>query len=334
MPSPERIEAVDRSAAMTTLLRLKGVNKSFAIKSGVVRACRNVNLEIRKGEVLGLVGESGSGKSTIANIALGLESIDSGEIQFQDQSLSSLLQEDPRSYRRKVQPVFQQPLLALNSRRTIGWSIQEPLVVHGIGDRSSRRERAMGLLEQVGLSKDHFDRYPHQMSGGQLQRVNIARALAVNPELLICDEAVSALDVSVQAQIINLFLEVQQRLGVALLFISHDLDVVRHLSDRIAVMYAGTICEIADTDAIFESPAHPYTRALLAASSLERSNRLSEIDLIKFRKEEIPNKGCPFAPRCSFAREACSDAHLQQESLSEEREVSCIRIREVIEGVR
>jgi peptide/nickel transport system ATP-binding protein/oligopeptide transport system ATP-binding protein len=319
---------------MTALLTLKDVNKSFSIKSGVVKACRNVNLEIRKGEVLGLVGESGSGKSTIANIALGLEGVDSGEIHFQGRSLTHLLREDPRSYRRKVQPVFQQPLLALNSRRTIGWSIQEPLLVHGIGDRASRRERAVELLEQVGLSKDHFDRYPQQMSGGQLQRVNIARALAVNPELLICDEAVSALDVSVQAQIINLFLEVQQNLGVALLFISHDLDVVRHLSDRIAVMYAGTICEIADTDLIFDRPAHPYTRALLAASSLERDHGLGEIDLVKFRKEEIPDGGCPFAPRCSFATEKCSTAILRQETLSKDREVSCIRIEEITEGIR
>lgn len=315
---------------MTVLLKLEQVNKTFKIKSGQVKACRDVNLEIRAGEVLGLVGESGSGKSTIANIALGLESVDSGRIVFEGRDLATLLHDDPRSYRRKVQPVFQQPLLALNSRRTIGWSIQEPLIVHGIGDRNSRKERALELLEQVGLTKDHFDRYPHQMSGGQLQRVNIARALAVNPELLICDEAVSALDVSVQAQIINLFLEVQQRLGVALLFISHDLEVVRHLSDRIAVMYAGTICEIAETDAIFDRPAHPYTRALLSASSL---NRRDSIDLEKFRKEEVPDHGCPFAPRCTFARQICTETTPHQESITLGREVSCVRIDEIMEGV-
>jgi oligopeptide/dipeptide ABC transporter ATP-binding protein len=316
---------------MSALLKLDHINKTFAIKNGEVKACRDVTLEINAGEVLGLVGESGSGKSTIANIALGLESVDSGEILFEGDSLKKLLHDDPRSYRRKVQPVFQQPLLALNSRRTIGWSIQEPLVVHGIGDRSSRKERALDLLEQVGLGREYFDRYPHQMSGGQLQRVNIARALAVNPRLLICDEAVSALDVSVQAQIINLFLEVQQRLGVALLFISHDLEVVRHISDRIAVMYAGTICEIAETDEIFNHPAHPYTRALLSASSLSRHG--ASLDLAKFRKEEVPNEGCPFAPRCTFARDTCSTAKMVQEVISTGREVSCVRINEILEGV-
>jgi oligopeptide/dipeptide ABC transporter ATP-binding protein len=316
---------------MSALLKLDHISKTFAIKNGEVKACRDVTLEINAGEVLGLVGESGSGKSTIANIALGLESVDSGEILFEGDSLKKLLHDDPRSYRRKVQPVFQQPLLALNSRRTIGWSIQEPLVVHGIGDRSSRKERALDLLEQVGLGREYFDRYPHQMSGGQLQRVNIARALAVNPRLLICDEAVSALDVSVQAQIINLFLEVQQRLGVALLFISHDLEVVRHISDRIAVMYAGTICEIAETDEIFNHPAHPYTRALLSASSLSRHG--ASLDLAKFRKEEVPNEGCPFAPRCTFARDTCSTAKMVQEVISTGREVSCVRINEILEGV-
>jgi oligopeptide/dipeptide ABC transporter ATP-binding protein len=316
---------------MSALLKLDHINKTFAIKNGEVKACRDVTLEINAGEVLGLVGESGSGKSTIANIALGLESVDSGEILFEGDSLKKLLHDDPRSYRRKVQPVFQQPLLALNSRRTIGWSIQEPLVVHGIGERSSRKERAVELLEQVGLGREYFDRYPHQMSGGQLQRVNIARALAVNPRLLICDEAVSALDVSVQAQIINLFLEVQQRLGVALLFISHDLEVVRHISDRIAVMYAGTICEIAETDEIFNHPAHPYTRALLSASSLSRHG--ASLDLAKFRKEEVPNEGCPFAPRCTFARDTCSTAKMVQEVISTGREVSCVRINEILEGV-
>ena len=169
------------------------------------------------------------------------------------------------------------------------------------------------------------------MSGGQLQRVNIARALAVNPKLLICDEAVSALDVSVQAQIINLFLEVQQKLGVALLFISHDLEVVRHISDRIAVMYAGTICEVAATDEIFASPIHPYTRALLAASSLDQSNQSRALDLTKFRKEEIPSHGCPFAPRCSFARELCNEAILIQETIATGREISCARAHEIRE---
>lgn len=318
---------------MTPLLRLKNINKSFRIKGGEVKACRNVNLEIFPGEVLGLVGESGSGKSTLANIALGLESIDSGSISFEGQDLSSMLRNDSKSFRQKVQPVFQQPLLALNSLRTVGWSIEEPLRVHGIGDRASRKEMAHSLLQQVGLSTDHYDRLPFQMSGGQLQRVNIARALAVNPKLLICDEAVSALDVSVQAQIINLFLEVQKEFGVALLFISHDLEVVRHLSDRIAVMYAGTICEVAETDQLFENPAHPYTRALLSASSLEQKDDRGSLEISKFRHEEVPGQGCPFSPRCTFAQSECSVAILEQSHMADGREVSCIRIHEISKGV-
>lgn len=318
---------------MTPLLQLKNINKNFLIKDGTVRACRNVNLEILPGEVLGLVGESGSGKSTLANIALGLESIDSGSITFEGKDLTSMLRNDSRSFRQKVQPVFQQPLLALNSLRTVGWSIEEPLKVHGIGDRATRKKMAHSLLQQVGLSADHYDRLPFQMSGGQLQRVNIARALAVNPKLLICDEAVSALDVSVQAQIINLFLEVQQQLGVALLFISHDLEVVRHLSDRIAVMYAGTICEVAETDRLFENPAHPYTRALLSASSLgqQREGRTAEIS--KFRHEEVPSEGCPFSPRCTFSQAECAGAILEQLRMKDGREVSCVRIEEISKGV-
>jgi oligopeptide/dipeptide ABC transporter ATP-binding protein len=316
---------------MNPVLSIRSLNKTFSIKGSKINACRDVTLEIGSGEVLGLVGESGSGKSTIANIVLGLESFDSGHILFADEPLQEILSRDPKGYRRKVQPIFQQPLLALNSRRTIGWSVQEPLIVHDVGNRVSRREKAVQLLSDVGLSSDFFDRYPYQLSGGQLQRVNIARALAVNPQLLICDEPVSALDVSVQAQIINLFLEVQKRLGVALLFISHDLEVVRHLSDRIAVMYAGTICEIGETDEIFTTPMHPYTQTLLSASILDGHDK--DLDITKLRKEEVPMQGCPFAPRCTFARHSCEHAELKQILINESREVSCIRIDEIWEGV-
>lgn len=316
---------------MSSVLSIRGLNKTFSVKGSKINACRDVNLEIGPGEVLGLVGESGSGKSTIANIVLGLESFDSGQIHFADEPLGEILATDPKGYRRKVQPIFQQPLLALNSRRTIGWSVQEPLYVHQVGTRTTRREKAVQLLSDVGLSSEFLDRYPYQLSGGQLQRVNIARALAVNPQLLICDEAVSALDVSVQAQIINLFLELQERLGVALLFISHDLEVVRHLSDRIAVMYAGTICEIGQTDEIFTSPMHPYTQVLLSASLLAGHNK--NLDITKLRKEEVPMQGCPFAPRCTFARHRCEHAELKQNLVKKSREVSCIRINEILEGV-
>ena len=310
---------------MSTLLEVRNVSKSFNLKDGNVKACSNVNLKIHRGEILGLVGESGSGKTTMSNLILGLETPDEGEIFFKDQELSEIITKDQKLFRRGVQGVFQQPLLALDSLRTIQWSMTEPLVVHDIGNSASRKVKVRELLGLVGLDETYLQRYPNQLSGGQLQRVNIARALALSPELLICDEAVSALDVSVQAQIINLFLEIKSSLGVALLFISHDLEVVRHLSDRIVVMYAGSFVEESKTDDLVENPLHPYSRALLSASSIHDSTEADNWDMSTFRREDLPLVGCKFAPRCRYAEDSCRENEPETRSFGADRQSACFK---------
>jgi peptide/nickel transport system ATP-binding protein len=251
---------------MTALLELRGASKVFESRRGrSVVACREVSLAVEEGEVVGLVGESGSGKSTVANMALGLLEPSGGEVLFRGQRVTGQPRAREKELRAQFQAVFQDPLLALDGRRTVGWAIAEPLRIHGRGTREDQRARVLELLDAVGLSREVADRKPSQLSGGQLQRVNIARAVALRPALLICDEPVSALDVSIQAQIINLFLEVQRSLGAAMLFISHDLAVVRHLSDRLVVMHAGQVVEEGPTEEVCDRPQHAHTRALLAA---------------------------------------------------------------------
>jgi ABC-type glutathione transport system ATPase component len=251
---------------VTALLELQAVDKAFHGGGDAIHACRGVDLQVQEGEVVGLVGESGSGKSTLANLVLGLLAPDRGEVRFEGRSLTDWLRLDPRRFRAQVQAVFQQPLLALDGRRRIGWSVSEPLRIHGVGDHAARRARVGELLARVGLDPGVADRWPRELSGGQLQRVNIARALALRPRLLVCDEPVSALDVSVQAQVLNLLLDIQRSAGMAMLFISHDLAVVRHLSDQVVVLDAGRVVEHGPAEAVCDRPQHPYTRALLAAS--------------------------------------------------------------------
>ncbi|MGH8723090.1 MAG: ABC transporter ATP-binding protein, partial [Burkholderiales bacterium] len=255
------------------LLEVRNLVKHFPIGGGmftkpvgVVRAIDGVSFTIRKGETLGLVGESGCGKTTTGRCILQLEQPTSGSVVFEGIDMVALDAAELRAVRRRVQVIFQDPYSSLNPRMTIGQILAEPLKVHAIvRDPGKREARVRELLTQVGLLPQHAKRYPHQLSGGQRQRVGIARALAMEPSLIICDEPVSALDVSIQAQIINLLEELQARLGLTYLFIAHDLSVVRHISDRVAVMYLGKIVELADRKAIYEEPLHPYTRALLSA---------------------------------------------------------------------
>ncbi|MGI8416953.1 MAG: ABC transporter ATP-binding protein [Nakamurella sp.] len=247
------------------LLSVHGLCKTFHSDGTDTVAAKHVDLTIRPGEIVGLVGESGSGKSTIANILLGLLEPDSGEIDYDGKPLADWLRRDRKAYRARVQAVFQQPLLALDRRRRVGWSVAEPLVIHGTANAAERSRRVLELLESVGLDPALADRLPAELSGGQLQRVNIARALAPEPRLLICDEAVSALDVSVQAQIIDLFLDVQERLGVAMLFISHNMAVVRHISDSIVVMYHGDVVESGPSDQVCDAPRSGYARQLMSS---------------------------------------------------------------------
>jgi ABC-type glutathione transport system ATPase component len=337
---------------MSPLLELAGVDKAFHGAGDTTHACRSVDLHVGEGEVVGLVGESGSGKSTLANIALGLLEPDRGEVRFDGRPLGDWLRREPRRFRSQIQAVFQQPLLALDGRRRVGWSVAEPLRIHARGDRAERRARVAALLDRVGLDPGIADRWPRELSGGQLQRVNIARALALEPRLLVCDEPVSALDVSVQAQILNLFLDIQRDAGTALLFISHDLAVVRHLSDRLVVLYAGRVVEHGPTAAVCQRPQHPYTRALLAASlepeaaggavpevlEVPEVPEVPEIPEVPgapsdtardagpaLGAEGLPSEGCRFAPRCPLAEPECRAAEPDLRSLEPGRATACRR---------
>jgi oligopeptide transport system ATP-binding protein len=291
------------------LVRIKDAYKHFPVGgfSGLsVRAVDGVNLEIRRGETLGLVGESGCGKSTLARLVTGLLPVTGGSILFEDQEITKLRGGKLRRVRRRMQMIFQDPFASLDPRMTVGDILQEPLDNFAIGTIRERRRRVQELLRLVGLNPNFTNRYPHEFSGGQRQRIGIARALAVNPSFIVCDEPVSALDVSIQAQIINLLQDLQKEFQLTYLFIAHDLAVVRHLSDRIAVMYLGKVVETAGRTAIYERPQHPYTKALLSSIPVPDPRVEKERAPIAL-KGEIPSpvnppSGCRFHPRCPIAR--------------------------------
>jgi oligopeptide transport system ATP-binding protein len=254
------------------MLKVKNLKKYFPLKKGllgessqVVKAVDGISFEIKEGETLGLVGESGCGKTTTARLILRLIEASGGEVHFEGENIFTLSREKMHSLRRKMQIIFQDPFASLNPRMTVGSIIAEPLQVHGLGKKKERRERVKELLNIVGLNSRHYNRYPHEFSGGQRQRVGIARAIALNPKLIVADEPVSSLDLSIQAQIINLLLDLQKKFGLSYLFIAHNLNVVRYMSQRVAVMYSGKIVELAPAEEIYNSPRHPYTKKLLSA---------------------------------------------------------------------
>jgi oligopeptide transport system ATP-binding protein len=302
-----------------TILEVRDLVMHFQVRggmfgrggSGLVRAVDGVSFSVRRGETLGLVGESGCGKTTTGRCILQLERPTRGQVIFEGRDLTQLDAAELRAVRRRIQVIFQDPYSSLNPRMTVGQIVAEPMAVHGlVPDAAARHERTRELLARVGLLPQHARRYPHELSGGQRQRVGIARALAMQPSMIICDEPVSALDVSIQAQIINLLEDLQAEFGLAYLFVAHDLAVVRHISDRVAVMYLGKIVELASREDLYKSPAHPYTRALLSAVPIPDPGLEAERER-QVLKGEVPSplnppSGCVFHPRCPIAIERCS----------------------------
>ncbi|HEX2133604.1 MAG TPA: dipeptide ABC transporter ATP-binding protein [Actinophytocola sp.] len=299
------------------LLRLTDVVKHFPIRRGVffrkevarVHAVDGVSLDVRRGETLGLVGETGCGKSTLARCITGLHPVTSGEIRFDGEPVDGLDRARTLAFRRQVQMVFQDPYGSLNPRRRVGSIIGDPFVIHGIADGPERRRRVQELMELVGLNPEHYNRFPAEFSGGQRQRIGVARAIALRPKLIVCDEPVAALDVSIQAQIINLLQDLQAELGLTYVFIAHDLSVVRHVSDRVAVMYLGKVAECGATERLYDTPRHPYTNALLSAATVadpDVSARRERLVLAGDVPSPVrPPSGCRFHPRCPKADETC-----------------------------
>ncbi|QQZ11142.1 ABC transporter ATP-binding protein [Heyndrickxia vini] len=297
------------------LLKIEKLKKNFPIRGGVfgkkvgeVKAVDDISFVIQKGETLGLVGESGCGKSTTGRMLLRLLEPSEGKIIFEGNDITNLSKHELRKIRGQMQMIFQDPYASLNPRHSIERILEEPLIVHGIKDKAARRKKVRELLEIVGLNSYHANRYPHQFSGGQRQRIGIARALSLNPKLIIADEPVSALDVSIQAQVLNLLKDLQKKYELTYLFIAHDLGVVRHISDRVGVMYLGRLVELAESEELYQNPKHPYTQALLSAVPI------ADVD---YKKERIvlqgdvpspanPPKGCSFHTRCPLAMDKCS----------------------------
>ena len=314
------------------LLDARRLVKYYPIRGGVfmkeiaaVKAVDDVSLAIREGETLGLVGESGCGKSTFGRAVMRLEEPTSGEVWFDGENILTYEADRIRALRRSMQIIFQDPFSSLNPRKPVAAIVGEPLLVHGMKSRREREAKVLELLEVVGLSKEHMRRYPHMFSGGQRQRIGVARALALNPRLVVCDEAVSALDVSIQAQVLNLLKDLQQEFGLTYLFISHDLHVVEHISDRVAVMYLGKIVEVADSEGIYGAPLHPYTQALLSASPMPNPQMKRDRILLKgdVPSPIAPPPGCRFHTRCPYAQKICAAEEPQLREIRDAHQAAC-----------
>lgn len=317
---------------MTTLLTVKNLHKAFKVSPNrpggpkqLLKAVDGVSFEIKAGETLGLVGESGCGKSTTGKLILRLIEPDDGEILFNDKSVIDMPKRELTAIRRDMQMIFQDPYSSLNPRMRVGEIIGEPLVVHNLAKSSDIRKQVLSLMDKVGLSPEHYERYPHEFSGGQRQRIGIARTLAVQPRLVVADEPVSALDLSIQAQIVNLLKDLQEDFSLTYLFISHDLGIIEHVCDRVAVMYLGRIVEIADAVQLYHQPRHPYTEALLNAVPIPDPQKIREHQLLS---GEIPSpinppSGCHFHPRCPYAQEICHREYPELGKYREDHQAAC-----------
>jgi oligopeptide transport system ATP-binding protein len=320
------------SMAETLLLEVKHLKKHFPIKGGVfsktigyVYAVDDINFTLAKGETLGLVGESGCGKSTTGRTILRLIEPTAGAISFEGQDITALDKSAMRALRREMQIIFQDPYASLNPRMTVGSIIGEPLEIHKIAKGSEKEERVASLLQKVGLRAEDMRKYPHEFSGGQRQRIGIARALALNPKLIVCDEPVSALDVSIQAQVINLLEDLQAEFGLSYLFIAHNLNVVEHISDRVAVMYLGQIVELASDEELYKNPQHPYTEALLSAvpipdPTVKKKRIILEGDV---PSPINPPKGCHFHTRCMYKEKICEEVEPEFKDIGGGHWVAC-----------
>ena len=316
-----------------SFISLREVSKNFKVSGGLLRAVNKVSFDINKGETLGLVGESGCGKSTLGRVVMGVYQPSEGEIIVKGEPLHIKSAKDRYKYAKVAQMIFQDPYASLNPRMTVGDIIAEGMEIHKMYDAKKRKERVNELLETVGLNKEYASRFPHEFSGGQRQRIGIARALAIEPEFLVCDEPISALDVSIQSQIINLLIDLQQNLGLTYLFIAHDLDIVRYISDRIAVMYLGHVMEIGDSDEVYNNALHPYSQALLSAVPIPDPDMEKQKQRIILQGDvpspiDVP-KGCPFAGRCRYAKDKCSEERPELREVKAGHQVACHFVDEI-----
>lgn len=315
-----------------TLLLTRDLKKHFNVGRGLeLKAVDGINFSIKEGETLGLVGESGCGKSTVGRTIIGLYEATDGEVIFDGMNIGALDKEEKKNFTRNAQMIFQDPYASLNPRMTVTDIVGEGIDIHGLYEGKERQKRIYDLLEIVGLSREHANRYPHEFSGGQRQRIGIARALAIEPKFIVCDEPISALDVSIQAQVVNLLEDLQDELGLTYLFIAHDLSMVKHISDRIAVMYLGAIVEMADSHDLYEEPLHPYTKALLSAVPIP------DPDIEKSRQRIMlegdvpspinPPPGCKFQGRCKYVKSICKEMAPELEEEGENHFVACHMVK-------
>lgn len=316
------------------LIEVKNLKKYFPVKKSSIlektrylKAVDDISFHINKGETFGLVGESGCGKSTTGKSIIRLFDVTDGEILYKGEDIAKLREGKLRSYRRVMQAIFQDPYSSLNPTLTVEKLISEPLDVYNIGSKKERRDRVLELLEKVGLNENHMNRYPHEFSGGQRQRIGIARALSTNPEFILCDEPISALDVSIQAQVVNMLEDLQSEMNLTYLFIAHDLSMVRYISQRIGIMYLGKLVEVGPSEEIYNNPAHPYTQALLS-SVLKPNPRMAKGKSLKALDGDIPSplnppSGCRFVTRCKYAMKKCHEIEPESKEISSEHIVSC-----------